>query len=160
PPACERTWSAGCRIVINYETHIHPLWNIDRTVDANNDNVPDVDGMGNIINRKCTGCHSPVSALNAAQIPAGPLDLTDGASDQVADHFKAYRDLLFTDQRQTLNMGALVDDCAQTDPNSGLCVQFFTVTPPMIAGNARGSGRFFDRFYNAGGNHRGYLTPA
>jgi hypothetical protein len=26
-----------CRITIHYEMHIHPMWGIDRFVDANND---------------------------------------------------------------------------------------------------------------------------
>ncbi len=162
PPACERQWSSGCRVVINYETHIHPLWGIDRTVDANNDGMPDTDGMGNPIDHKCIGCHSPLDAMNAARVPAGQLDLSDGASDQNPDHFKAYRELLFTDQRQTLNMGALVDDCSQTDPNTGLCVTFFNVNPSMVAGSARASTRFFNPFFYGGGtvDHRGFLSPA
>ena len=31
------------------------------------------------------------------QVPAGDLDLTDGPSDDEADQFKAYRELLFGD---------------------------------------------------------------
>ena len=39
---CMQQWSASCRIVINYETHIHPLWAASRPV---------LDDMGNPINR-------------------------------------------------------------------------------------------------------------
>ncbi len=92
-----------CRITIHYETHIHPLWGLDRFVDANNDGIPDLDGGGVVINNKCSSCHSPVSAANAAQVPAGDLDLTDGPSEEQALQFKSYRELLFGDRGQILN---------------------------------------------------------
>jgi hypothetical protein len=160
--SCGGTWSSRCRITIHYERNIHPLWNVDRT-DINRDGVPDVDGMGNPINRKCNICHSPTDAMNAAQVPAGQLDLTNGASDDEPDQFKAYRELLFTDNAQELQGGALVDQQVQVgiDPVTGL-PQFNTVTvsASMSAGGARAS-RFFQKFDAAGGtvDHRGFLTP-
>ena len=38
--------------------------------------------------------------MNAAMVPAGQLDLTDGLSADEADQFNAYRELLFADDRQ------------------------------------------------------------
>src|SRR5690606_30061752 len=29
-PECQARWTATCRIVINYERHIHPLWSLPR----------------------------------------------------------------------------------------------------------------------------------
>ena len=87
---CQLTWSAACRILINYETHIHPLWNLPRiTLDA--------DGVTVLADNTCTGCHNTVDAANAVQVPAAQLDLSDGQSPDQALHFKSYRELLFPD---------------------------------------------------------------
>jgi hypothetical protein len=150
---CETRWSAGCRIVINYETIVHPLWALPRLI------TDPMDPTIVLADHTCTTCHSPRDAANALRVPAGQLDLSDGPSPDQADHFNSYRELLFTDNRQTLNMGALEDECAQTDPVTGLCVAFFTVSPSMAAGSANASGVFFNRF-NAGGTHEGYLSDA
>jgi hypothetical protein len=150
---CETRWSAGCRIVINYETIIHPLWSLPRLVTDPND--PTIV----LADNTCTTCHSPRDAANAVRVPAGQLDLSDGPSPDQAEHFNSYRELLFTDNAQTLNMGALEDQCLQTDPVTGLCVAFATVNPSMVAGSANASGQFFNRF-NAGGTHGGYLSDA
>ena len=107
--------SNGCRVVINYEKIIHPLWAIDRTVDANNDGMPDVDAMGVVINHKCNTCHGPKDAMGATQVPAGQLDLSDGLSNDQADHFNSYRELLFADNELCLHMGAL-QDCLVPGP--------------------------------------------
>ena len=49
-----------------------------------------------------------------AQVPAGDLDLTDGPSEDEADQFKSYRELLFGDVGQIVNaMGQLEDECLQ-----------------------------------------------
>jgi hypothetical protein len=150
---CETRWSAGCRIVINYETIIHPLWSLPRLV------TDPTDPTIVLADNTCTRCHSPRDAANALRVPAGQLDLSDGPSPDQAEHFNAYRELLFTDNAQTLNMGALEDQCLQTDPVTGLCVAFATVNPSMVAGSANASGQFFNRF-NAGGTHGGYLSDA
>ena len=162
---CMAGWSGGCRTVINYEKIIHPLWGIDRTVDANNDGMPDVDANGVVINHKCNTCHGPKDAMAATQIPAGQLDLSDGVSNDQADHFNSYRELLFSDNEQCLNMGAL-QDClvpGPIDPVTGLPTEVTVpVSPSMAAGSARASTRFFDRFDAGGGtvDHRDFLTSA
>ena len=150
---CETRWSSGCRITINYETIIHPLWALPRLI------TDPTDPTIVLANNTCTRCHSPVDAANATRVPAGQLNLADGPSPDQAEHFNSYRELLFTDNRQTLNMGALADECAQTDPLTGVCVAFFEVNPSMVAGSANASGVFFNRF-NAGGTHGGYLSDA
>ena len=112
----------------------------------------------------CVRCHSPIDAANAnaARVPAGQLDLSDGPSQDEPDHFSSYRELLFTDNAQEVNMGALRDILVTTgiDPVTNLPIQVTVAVPPsMSAGNACGSARFFSRF-GAGGTHAGYLTPA
>ena len=158
-------WSGNCRIVINYEKIIHPLWGLDRTVDANNDGVPDVDATGAVINHKCTSCHSPKDAANATRVPAGQLDLSDGPSNDQPDHFNSYRELLFPDNEQEVNMGALQDRLVPgpIDPVTGLpTLAPVPVSPSMVAGSARASTQFFSRFdANVGTvDHRTFLTDA
>ena len=71
---CVQNWSSNCRIVINYEQHIHPLWGLPRlTLDPNDPNIV-------LDDRTCTtaGCHTFVGPMNVAQAPAAQLDLTDG----------------------------------------------------------------------------------
>jgi Hydrazine synthase alpha subunit middle domain/WD40-like Beta Propeller Repeat len=140
---CTSLWNSTCRIVINYVRHIHPLWSVDRLLNT------------------CTNCHSPVDAANVVRVPAGQLDLTDVDSQDQPLHKQAYRELLFSDNQQEVNMGVLQDTIVTTiDPVTGAVVtNTITVAPSLSAANARGSTRFFSRFV-AGGSHAGYLTPA
>ncbi|MCP5472546.1 MAG: hypothetical protein R3E75_02090 [Steroidobacteraceae bacterium] len=152
-PDCGTRWHPLCRITINYAQHIHPLWSAPRTATVGG--IPDTSVV-------CTACHSPADDAGAVRVPAGQLDLSDGPSEEDADQFKSYRELLFTDNAQEVNMGALQDILvlAGTDPVTGLPRQQTVPVPPSaIAGNARGSTRFFSRF-GAGGSHAGYLSPA
>src|SRR5690606_20247000 len=71
--ACLAAWSADCRIVINYEAHIHPLWTAVRQTLAD-------DGVTVMSDHTCAqaGCHSSVDAMAATAVPAAQLDLADG----------------------------------------------------------------------------------
>ncbi len=64
------SWDARCRITINYEQHIQPLWERDR---RNCDSAGDV-----VVNNTCTHCHSPTyaNALGELLGPAASLNLT------------------------------------------------------------------------------------
>jgi hypothetical protein len=153
---CEQTWSNRCRVTIHYEKNIHPLWAADRrVVDA---------GMVQIADHTCTSCHNTVDAANAAQVPAGQLDLTDGPSDDEATQFRAYRELLFADTELELQGASLVERQVQVgvDPVTGL-PQFapVAVSASMTSAGARLS-RFFTKFDVANGtvDHRGFLTRA
>jgi hypothetical protein len=145
---CATRWSATCRIIINYQQMLHPLWSKPRLVGT--------------VDRTCTSCHSPRDAANAIRVPAGQLDLSDGPADDDPDQFKSYRELLFTDNAQEVNMGALQDIqvVVGTDPVTGLPItQPVTVPASMAAGSARGSARFFSRM-DPGGSHAGDLNDA
>jgi len=137
---CVQNWTSQCRIVINYEQHIHPLWSTPRPVFDNS--VPPVQVADNTCAQG--GCHSPVDALGVAQIPAAQLDLTNGPSADQADHFKSYRELLFDDTAV---------DAAGAD------VVGVTVSPSMTVAGANASSVFFSLF-DAGGTHEGYLSGA
>jgi len=155
---CIGAWTTRCRVIINYETHIHPLWNTPRLV---------LDGMGTqIANNTCaqSGCHAPVNAANAAMVPAGQLDLTDGVSADEADQFNSYRELLFADDRQILVGGAIQDEQVQigVDAMGNPILAPVSIAPPMTSAGARQS-RFFACF-DVGGTgcaarpHAGYMS--
>ncbi len=161
---CQANWSYLCRIVINYETSIHPIWSVDR-------------GPADT----CINCHSNVAADGSARVPDAQLDLSDGISDLNGNHFKSYRELLFNDNEQELDVnGVLVDKLVQAtdgagnplfelDANGDLILDPLgnpipvlvpiRVRPSMSANGALASPRFFTPFA-AGGTHAGRLSPA
>ena len=115
--ACSNAWGPFCRITINYEQHIHPLWELSR---------PDIDdGNGALTPGTCINCHTTNAGT---EVPAGQLDLTSVPSDVNAAHFSSYRELLRADVEQVLNGTALANrlwECNQVvdgnpviDPNS------------------------------------------
>jgi hypothetical protein len=162
--ACVMTWTAQCRIIINYIQHIQPIWDKDRTVDVNPaDGMPDVDAGGAVINHKCSGCQSTVNpADNTAQVPASQLDLTAVPSDEDQLQLRSYRELFFSDNEQELVGGAVQDIPGPPDAD-GNPTPGPTVPPYLNAGSARGtqSGKFLNRFApGSGSTHAGWLSPA
>ena len=145
---CQGTWTNLCRIVIHYEMHLHPLWGLPRLA---------ADGITDIT---CTLCHNNRDAADVLQVPAGQLELTDGPSVEEPDHFLSYRELLFPDNEQELDMGALQDRLIQIgiDPDTGDPILVpVGVGASMSTAGARNSNRFFSPF-RAGGTHEDYLT--
>ena len=139
--SCQDDWRANCRTIINYEAHIHPLWNLDRGVNT------------------CTACHTTATGT---RVPDAQLDLTDGLSADEADHFKAYRELLFNDNKQEPGAGGLQDVMVDgpLDPLTNLPTRVpVTVSPSMSAAGARASRAIMNQF-DAGGSHVGRLDPA
>ena len=168
-PACRGNISSLCRITIHYEQHIHPLWGVNRNVDVDGVPGPDLDPVsGAPINNKCNSCHAPVNAAGMAAVPAGDLDLSDGASEAQPLQFNSYRELLFGDRAQQLNadMTALEDICDQfqVDPVTMVetCVAFRQVPASMSANGARASARFFDKMQSTGGtvDHSDFMSPS
>ncbi len=153
--ACALTWSSTCRIVINYAQHLQPLWITPRS-------IPAADGVSPPTDTTCISCHSTVDSNGLTRFPAAQLDLSDGDAIEEPLQKKSYRELLFPDNEQTVNMGALQDRLvpAGFDPVTNLPV-FVPVSVPasISAGSARNSTRFFSRFV-APASHTGYLTPA
>ena len=172
--SCISNWNATCRSVINYITHIHPLWSRDRT-------VYDTDEITVLRDDTCTSCHTNVDEAMNARVPDAQLDLTDGPSDQEDDHYKSYRELLFQDDEQEVVDMILTDVLLQgRDENGDLLFEtddegelilddegmpipilnqrVDAVGPSMNVGGAANS-YFFDRFAT-GGSHAGRLTAA
>ncbi|WP_088556989.1 PD40 domain-containing protein [Marinobacter sp. es.042] len=162
---CATDWAPNCRIVINYEQHIHPLWSLNRE-------ILDPETM-DVLDTTCTGCHTNTDAQDAQQVPAGQLDLGDGPSPAEPLHFNAYRELLFPDNEQELVNGALVDvlvdsgEVLEDEEGNPILdaegnVQPIMVTVPVQASmsvNGARASEFFDVFVE-GGTHRDFLTPA
>jgi hypothetical protein len=152
---CTQGWSSSCRIVINYEQHIHPLWELPRlTLDPNDPNI--------VLNdRTCTtaGCHTFVGPMNTVQQPAAQLDLTDGPSQQVPDHKNAYQELLVDDNATDAAGVDILVPSGQLDINGNPILVPVSVGRSMSPAGALASDTFFSRF-DAGGTHAGDLSPA
>lgn len=165
-PGCASEWAVACRTVINYEQHIHPLWNLKREI---------VDGDGTVVDDyTCTGCHSPSDADGIVRVPDAQLDLTDGPSADDPDHFKAYRELLFNDNEQEIEGSSLVDVLVDSgeiardengepildaDGNEQPILVPVPVAASMSVNGARASARFFEPFHE-NGSHEDFLTSA
>ncbi len=164
--SCMTDWSAYCRSVIHYETHIHPLWSKERV-------ILDSDGM-EVDNYTCTGCHAGTDSDGAVQVPAAHLDLTDGASSDEPRHLEAYRQLLATRFEQEVVDGVLVDRQVDTgeylrdedgelildeDDNPIPILERVPVDPIMSTAGALASEGFMDAFAT-GGIHEDFLTDA
>lgn len=150
--ACQAQWTPICRIVINYEMHIHPLWAEPRLAP---DGITDV---------TCQVCHSPVDAMAMIRVPLGQLDLTDGPSVEEPDHLRSYRELLFPDNEQFFDggTGTLQDVMIQVGINlvtGDPILQPVTVGPSMSVNGAVASAQFLGRFA-VGGSHEAYLSDA
>jgi hypothetical protein len=157
-------WAANCRTVINYQTHIHPLWGANRPVIDPGTGLPVNDpATGLPLTNNCTNCHTLVDAAGAPMVPAGQLDLTDGPDILVPEHFKSYRELLFQDEQLVLDANGvlvplLVVIGQDVDGNDILAP--VTVNASMSARGADASNRFFSRFDSAADMHYGYLSDA
>jgi hypothetical protein len=146
-------WSSICRIVINYNEHIQPLWLLPRTY---------VGGVAAGLTGACTMCHGPTNAAGAPQVPAGvtQLDLTTTASNVQPLWPNSYVTLLFSHDEQAIMMGALTNVTVPGPPANGQPTQVLvSIGPPLNAGSALGSTQFFNEFATSG-THAGYLSPA
>lgn len=173
----ENPWNANCRIVINYEYHIQPLW--ERTRASMTVNNPDT--MVDESADSCVGCHSETfddAGTTVTRVPPGQLEL-DNYKQQVNSRMRSYTELLNNDNKQQLNEDTgLLEDILVPDPTgacnldingdpivdeNGVCTDpvLVPVNQPasMSRGGARASSRFFDKFA-AGGSHEGFLNPA
>ncbi len=179
---CLLPWSSGCPVIINYEDHIQPIWELDRgALDTpilatnpahDNDNNPATPPPP----ATCTGCHNSQNAMGALQVPAGQLELTNQADNPDSVQIRSYVELFNADIEQLL-VGQLpgeiaLVDCTQVEQQVDDNGDTIDVTVPCPAtegpylntGGARSSLNrdFFALFETAPttGSHAGYLTPA
>jgi hypothetical protein len=85
-------WTSLCRVIINYEQHIQPLWEVTRTVGS------------------CVSCHAAsvtdIDGNTSVMVPAGQLEL--GRAKVAADQeMLSYNQLLKTRPKQAINDGTL-----------------------------------------------------
>ncbi|NVK88775.1 MAG: PD40 domain-containing protein [Gammaproteobacteria bacterium] len=100
--ACLVAWYSACRITINYEQHIQPIFDLPRPV---------FDNMGTqIADNTCSTCHSVFDAVNnVVQVPAAQLELTSLPSPDEPNHMRGYRELFFNDNEVEVIDGIVVD---------------------------------------------------
>ncbi len=148
-------WTADCRVLINYQTHIQPLWDVSRP-------VIDPVTMLETDNYRCTNCHALRDAMDQLIDPVdrGQLELTSNASAAQVLHFVSYRELLFGDFREEIRDGAVQDvltDQGNVDANGDPILEPEPIGSPLTAAGANNRPAFFTRF-GANGNHPGWLS--
>lgn len=149
--ACQTAWTNTCRIVINYVTHIQPIWELSR---------PGMTYGGNPVDAQCNTCHSPTDNMAQTQVPAAQLDLRGIASTDEPDHVESYRELLFPDNEQELNGATLQDRLVPGVDADGNAILVPVAAPgPYISTDGANSSDFFGIF-DAGGTHAGFLSTA
>jgi len=167
---CFENWTPYCRIQINYQEHIQPLWDLPRE-------LPAVDTPEILENKTCTSCHSISDKDGFAQVPAGQLDLSARpSSDQIA-HLTSYRELFFNDVEQEIVEGILIDRLIPVLDESGNIVleidnegelildaegnaipvlTTVAIQPILSTNSAAASGRFFEVIKNV--THQNTMT--
>lgn len=135
-------WSSSCRIVINYLEHIQPIWSVQSRM------INTVDGSTFPSDRKCTNCHAPTNAMGVAQVPAGQLDLTGGASDRDNNRVMSRSELFDGDNVKDIagNPVPLLDSNNQPVLDADGNPEFQRVAAVMSASGAFDSSRFFNCF--------------
>ncbi len=149
--SCQTTWTSACRTVINYVTHIQPIWELSR---------PGNTFGGNAVDAQCNTCHSPTDNMAQPQVPAAQLDLRGVDSSDEPDHLVSYRELLFPDNEQELVGGTLQDVLVPGVDADGNPIQVPVAAPgPYLSTAGANSSDFFDVFA-PGGTHESFLSPA
>ena len=144
-------------MLINYEDHIQPLWDVSRP-------VIDPDTLEETENHQCVACHALRDADNLLIDPddRGQLELTAGASPDEALHFISYRELLFGDTREVIEDGAVVEYVefqGNFDINDDPIEEPIAIGSPLSPNGANATPAFFASFADDGA-HPNWLTPA
>jgi hypothetical protein len=169
---CAQNWTALCSSVINFPTHIAPMFTQERlALDEN---------MVVVSNNTCTSCHSPSDENGEIRVPAAHLDLRNEPSAEQAIFTLSYRDLMFNDNEQEIVEGVLLDRLVPAldsngnprfllddegelvlDANNNPIPITTTVgiAASMQVSGALNSGRFFTPF-ETGNSHAGMLTES
>ncbi len=147
-------WEFNCRIIVNYIDNIHPIWQLDRGADADTPDAPDnpsnddptntplklVGASNGIGDDTCIECHT---SIDGARLPYGQLDLTTDPNQDANQFYRAFRELLFSDQGQFFNGATLEDFTVLVSDGMGGQVQqddpVAGVSPGMTATGARRS---------------------
>jgi hypothetical protein len=171
--SCATDWTDLCRIQHNFPEHIQPLFDVPRQIFAE-------DGVTLLEDRTCVSCHTNVGPDELLQVPVAQLDLRGVPSNENAEQFIAYRELMFNDAEQEFLEGAIVDRLVEVTDGNGDTVfeldedgelildaegnpipvlQTINIGNSMSNNGALSSSRFFQNF-DQNGAHAGWLTPA
>lgn len=137
------SWNPTCRISIDYEKNIDPMWSYTRYVTDDIGNQILVNG--NPYEVTCTKCHNTTDQANA-----GFLDLSSTAVSQNAAWKGAYSQLLQSHPEIDIN-GNNITQPGPPDANGNPTTVNVMTTPPMRAGSAARSSAFFNEFTNTSG---------
>lgn len=136
------------RIVIHYGDHIQPIWEREREISIDGNDV--LNQQGEAVTN-CIGCHT---SNGNTQVPAGQLELT---GEVIGNGLitTSYQELLFTDAEQWLSTSvppAAIDrqlTCTQLDPEGNVIPApspAFPVRPSINRRSANNSNAFFNCF--------------
>ena len=163
---CE-PWTVGCRVIINYEDQIQPLWERSRPELDPLTGLPVVDPETlEEIDRRCVDCHAFRDSDNAVIDPRdrGQLELTSDPSVE-PEQVLSYRELFFTDFEEEL---VDPDTVAQVlrfqgrfdEETEEPILEPVSLGSRLSAGSARAgnSEEFLQRFDEVTGDHPGWLT--
>ena len=129
-------WGDACRITINYEADIQPIWDLSTRTDvAGNPQV-------------CTSCHHAPDGTNP---PDGQLDLT--SSSKSNNRLVSYQDLLRTHNEVDKDGNVVLVDTGTTDANGDPIFKTVPIPRSVVAGSALASTNFFGEFTS--GNNKG-----
>jgi len=161
--SCLTAWDKKCRILINYEDHVHLLWAKPRgAMDADT----------------CTNCHSTRvndDPADLIQVPAGQLNLSDNNltdDPTIVDNGQkhAYRELLETDTELELNAGGTalqerlisVDSGTVDQDGNPIFVDVPVNVTPSMSANGANSGRFMTKMRSTAGtvDHSMLMSPS
>jgi hypothetical protein len=147
-------WTADCRVIINYEEHIQPLWDVPRVA---------IDPDPLAVN-KCIDCHAQRDSANLFIEPdaRGQLELTSNPSSAELNHFTSYRELLSGDTVEALIDGAVqevLEDTGQVDADLNPILAPISIQSPLSFVGAAARPAFFARFIEPG-THQGWLSEA
>jgi hypothetical protein len=148
-------WSVDCRVIINYEQHIQPLWEVARAAINTDPNANDT----------CVDCHALRDSAGIFIDPdtgRGQLELTRDLSTQDAEQFKSYRELLSADNAESITDGTVQELLVfqgNFDANGDPLLEPVGVEPPLSIAGASARPAFFSRFTEPG-THQGWLSEA
>lgn len=169
-------WTSRCRIVIHYETHIQPVWALDRgTLTTPILATHHEDGTQPAT---CIRCHNATAMTANADSQGAPptqLELTDEVDGGNGVQNRAYVELFNRDVAKVVSEGNLTDCTREEtrvdengddvlDDNGDPIIDTVTCDPSegpyLSAAGARSgaSASFFALFET--GSHANYLTPA
>lgn len=185
-----RGWSSRCRVVINYEDHILPMWSLDRgalsapirdrqgqvIVDAMDQPVTQLlasDGQP----ATCTRCHNPTWMQDNADVNGDPLtqlNLAETPAEANGIQHSSYVDLFTADVAKVVDEGALVDcftDVPRVDENDDPVLDendmqiidrviCDATEGPYMSSAGARASNAFFAVFEGAGSHVGYLTAA